>query len=364
MGPVTVYSSFDSLPAHFSGLLLGNHIASSVFHTPAWFHLMGQTLLSEGQYALRLYGVSAGEANALLLPMWHPIKNRYLATRHLQGFGNYYSCEFGPITSLSGPALDEALTSVIATVMAETPAWHRLDFRPMAYGSACFASFERILRKSGKAVQPYFISRNWHLEVEGRSYQQYYKELPSRLKNTLQRKSRQLSKQHTLRMDIITSDHGLEEAINAYQNIYAASWKDPEPYTDFIPNLIRLCAHRGWLRLGVAYIDGQAAAAQLWIKYNGVASIYKLAYDNQYAKTSVGSLLTACLMEYVMDEDKVEKVDFLNGDENYKKDWMSHCGEYWGLTTFNTTTLLGCLQASIHLGKAKLKDCWSSRHKQ
>jgi hypothetical protein len=36
-------------------------------------------------------------------------------------------------------------------------------------------------------------------------------------------------------------------------------------------------------------------------------------------------------MEYVIDIDRVEEIDFLTGNDAYKQDWMSERREHWGL---------------------------------
>ena len=38
------------------------------------------------------------------------------------------------------------------------------------------------------------------------------------------------------------------------------------------------------------------------------------------------------LMEYVIDTDKVDEIDFLTGNDRYKQDWMSERRERWELT--------------------------------
>ena len=140
------------------------------------------------------------------------------------------------------------------------------------------------------------------------------------------------------RIVIYRDEAGLDEALRAYEQIYAASWKIPEPYPEFIRGLCRTCAESGWLRLGVVYIDDQPAAAQIWIVNDGIANIYKLAYDERFAKLSLGSILSAHLMEHVIDVDKVHEVDYLTGDDAYKKDWMSDRRERWGIVAFNLRT--------------------------
>jgi len=49
-------------------------------------------------------------------------------------------------------------------------------------------------------------------------------------------------------------------------------------------------------------------------------------------------------MRYVIDIDKVACVDYLSGDDAYKKEWMSHRRERWGIMIFNWRTWKGCLK--------------------
>jgi CelD/BcsL family acetyltransferase involved in cellulose biosynthesis len=55
-------------------------------------------------------------------------------------------------------------------------------------------------------------------------------------------------------------------------------------------------------------------------------------------------------MEHVIDRDKVSVVDYLTGDDGYKKDWMTHRRERWGIVAFNPRSLRGLLRAARHFG--------------
>jgi len=123
--------------------------------------------------------------------------------------------------------------------------------------------------------------------------------------------------------------------------VYSASWKIPEPYPEFIPALIRHLAESGALRMGIAWLGGRPIAAQLWILTGNKASIYKVAYHEAYAAYSPGTVLTAHMLQHVIDHDKVVEVDFLIGDDEYKKMWMSDRRERWGIVAYNPRRLLG-----------------------
>ncbi|WP_304299333.1 GNAT family N-acetyltransferase, partial [Chromatium okenii] len=121
----------------------------------------------------------------------------------------------------------------------------------------------------------FFCFGNWYLPISTTNYDAIFANFSSRLKSTIKRKRKQFLTNSNSHLIIVNSGENLEQFIQDYVHVYASSWKKPEPYPEFIPELMRLCARRGWLRLGLAYINGEIAAAQIWIVCYGRAAIYK-----------------------------------------------------------------------------------------
>lgn len=351
MNIVRVYGSFDDLPAGYRALFASAE-SGNFFLTLDWFRLMEQTVLS-AERQLRLYGVEASDGSACaLLPMCHP--RAAAASRQLASAGNFYTPLFQPLTD---PGCDrgQLIRLLEKAICSDRPRWESVHFFPVEQEIAMHGVLSEGFLRYGLLPEKYLSSANWYLRVAQRSYASYFDTLPAQLRNTLLRKTRALNKNHTPSFRIFDNSEHIEQAIRDYQYVYAHSWKEPEAYPDFIPALIRLCARNGSLRLGIAYLDRQAVAAQLWIVHAGVASIYKLAYHDQFSSLSVGSLLTARLMQHAIDTDHVAEVDFLTGDDAYKRDWMSHRRERYGLMLFNLYTARGLLKAGRHLGKTAVK---------
>lgn len=126
-----------------------------------------------------------------------------------------------------------------------------------------------------------------------------------------------------------------------------------------MPGLIRMAADQGQLRLGLLWLEGEVVAAQVWIVTAGKAHIFKLAYQAGFERFSVGSVLTAALMQHVMDVDGVREVDYLTGDDSYKKDWMSHRRERVGLIAFDRSRLRGCMAWARHSAGKLYRRCLS-----
>jgi len=344
-----VYTGLAALPARCEPLL-SRAGAASFFHTLPWYRNLAQSVLAPGDH-VRIYAVDAndGSARALLLMRSSGSSGK------LTGLSNYYTSLFGPVLDPGEPDVQGVLESLAAAVARDRGPWHAIDLRPLAVDAPEFSALAGALRKAGLAVQTYFCFGNWYARVGGRSYAQYFEGLPSQVKNTVTRKRKQLEKLKS-RIVVCLGEAGLEEALEAYERIYAVSWKVPEPYPHFISGLCRTCAAQGWLRLGIVYVDEQPVAAQIWVVHAGIASIYKLAYDERFAKLSAGSILTAHLMQHALDIDKVHEVDYLTGDDAYKKDWMSARRERWGMVAFNPRTPRGLLEAAWHFGTRATKQ--------
>jgi len=182
---------------------------------------------------------------------------------------------------------------------------------------------------------------NWYLPVLGRSYSEYYSGLSDRVRNTIKRKTKAIEKIDDTKIMIYKTPEEVDSGTFDFQSVYYKSWKKPEPYPGFIPGLIGMAARQGVLRLGIFYIGDNPIAAQIWIVADKTAYIFKLAYKEDYKKISPGTILTAHLMRYVIDVDKVDIVDFLSGDDEYKKDWMSSRRERYLLHIYNVKSLNG-----------------------
>jgi CelD/BcsL family acetyltransferase involved in cellulose biosynthesis len=183
---------------------------------------------------------------------------------------------------------------------------------------------------------------NWHLPCAGMSYADYLESRGQKRKKKLQYERRRLEAMSGFSFHLQTAaDDDLEASIAAYYEVYGRSWKQHEPYPHFHADLMRESARRGWLRLGLLRLNDVPVAAQLWLVYEGTASIVKVAYDDRYGKYSPGTVLTLALLEHVLDVDHVAEVDFLSGNDPYKREWMTHSRLRRTLLVYNPRSIAG-----------------------
>jgi hypothetical protein len=365
---------------------LTDPMVADLFQTKAWFKLLQEHGFKRAPYALHVLQLPAFAGNAVA--QLH-LMQRYPGSP-LVALSNYYSCLYGPesllpkpyetsipdwaepgeaerlpskcaseqsliefVESTDGPnALPGACTALGVDWTAAVQAIRRLPgsavvrLQPLDTGAAWVTALEKSLRSAGYRTSRYFASGNWYQPVPTDGFSAYWRQRPSALRNSTERGKRRLNKAGNWRIDLVDEPGPkLEAALAAYQNVYAQSWKQPEPCPEFIPSLAKLGAETGWLRLGVLWLNGEPLAAQLWLTCGGKANIYKLAYIKGVEKLSAGSVLTQAMMQHAMDVDRVTEVDYLSGDDAYKADWMALRRERVGLEAFDMRRTRGLMAA-------------------
>ena len=321
---------------------LASHQTNLAFdRTPEWFSAYVEDVVGEPDNSM-MVSISDEATNQLLLgmPLSSGVSGR-LGSRYLRALSNYYSALYCPIMGGDDNARRRSISGLVSALDANTLAWDVLTLEPLAQEGFFFKEFCKALELANIRCQVTGSFVNWYLMVDGRSYETYEKSLPSKLKNTLSRKKKKLGRERGYTIRIAEDVSELDGFIADYETVYQQSWKPEESHPQFIRAIIRRFAEKGWLRLGIMYINDEPVASQLWFVKEGVASIYKLAYDEQYMPYSVGTILTAHMMKQVIDVDGVEVIDFLTGNDAYKKEWMSHQRERCQITVFNKKTLRG-----------------------
>jgi hypothetical protein len=258
---------------------------------------------------------------------------------------NYYASLYSLMISSSSDR-NTALRHLILQLVQLRPRCAVLNFAPIAQEDFDEVSLRQVFFNQGWYTKKYFCFGNWYLPCAGLKFEEYMKQRPSQTYNTWLRKRKKFHEKKGARLEIITDVEGATIAMELYQTVYAKSWKKPEPYPNFISGWARICAENGWLRLGIAWIDDVAIAVQFWFTINRRAYIFKLAYDEDYSRWSAGTILSAHMIKYSLEEDQVIEIDYLTGDDNYKQAWMTHRRERVGVIACNLWNARGLATAA------------------
>lgn len=264
----------------------------------------------------------------------------------LRSMTNYYSAGFGILGSPCPKDMTRHVQRMVEHLSRLTPRITMVRLQPIKADCPDYRALADGFRSSGWMVEEFFCAGNWTLPNTFRNFDEYLRSRPARLRNTLQRRRRRLERKGA-EITVHSAPEAIAEQMPRFALVYEKSWKSREAYPDFVRRIAESFAELNAARLGLVCIDGVPVAAQLWFVHRGTASIYKLAHDEAYRNYSPGSVLTAEMLRCVLERDRVDRVDFLYGDEEYKRDWMSEYGQYWGLVAYNPRTWSGMLRSML-----------------
>ncbi len=228
---------------------------------------------------------------------------------HMRALANYYSFAWRPVSL--GPPDPAALAGIAHDLKARAAT---LELAPLP--DADVGPLAAALREAGWIVEASRTGTNHWLETGGRSFAAWWAQRPGALRSTVQRKARKD------RVQLSIETRFDETHWDQFEAVYAASWKPAESHPLFLRDWARRASREGTLRLGIARIDGEAAAAQFWVVDRGTAYIVKLAHVARHDALSPGTLLTHAMFARAFDTERVRRIDFGTGDDGYKRDWM------------------------------------------
>lgn len=276
---------------------------------------------------------------------------------HATAIANYYASLYSPLIGPSVSASDVA--EMVDDLRRACPAVATADFSPLDADSERTTALQKALRTSWWYPKRYFCFGNWFLTAAGLTFDDYMAARPSQIRNTWARKVKRFDG-GAARLELVASGARVANAIDAFRQVYSKSWKKPEPYPEFVPDWAKICADQGWLRLGIAWLEDKPIAAQFWFTRNRRAYIYKLAYDEAHSKLSAGTVLSAFMIRHSLEVDKVTEIDYLTGDDAYKKDWMNARRERVGIRACNLRSPRGLAAAAVE-GAGALRRQFAAR---
>ena len=316
---LTCHSGLDALPDD-ARALFGN----GLFDSQAWYETVCATALPATAEALFVTVSVAGVAIALF-PMRRDV------TR-IGALTTPYTCLWRPLTARG---LDAGLLHRIGHVFGRwCRHWATLRLDALDLRDPDWPVLLDGIRDAGLAALPFDHFGNWTTSAGALGWETYLAARPGALREAIRRRGKKLRAEGaTLR--IVTEPSEVDDGIAAYEAVYAKSWKEPEPFPRFNAALMRVCASQGRLRLGLLQQHGETLAAQFWAVQSGRATVLKLAHDETRKASSPGTVLTALMVQHLLEQDRVITLDFGRGDDDYKQSWTDTRAQREGLILAN-----------------------------
>ncbi|HEX3994386.1 MAG TPA: GNAT family N-acetyltransferase [Acetobacteraceae bacterium] len=327
---IETFASLDALPDDVGPLFAA---AGSFFATRAWWEAVLSHAIPPNArprlVLIRHLGLPWG-----LFPMLYDPAGA--------GFGALttpYTCLYEPLI-----AFDRAeLFAAFARYCRSFPTT-RLD----ALDPSAATQFAAGAKRAGLFAARFDHFGNWYEDVSGLDWDGWLARRPGALRETIRRRTRRAEQIPAVRFRLFDQQNDLAGGIDAFETVYARSWKDPEPYPAFNPAQIRAAASLGVARVGVWWIGETPAAAQFWIVEQGRATVLKLAHDESFKEHSPGTVLTAWMIRHMIEQAHVSELDFGRGDDPYKRDWVGFSRQRMGVLLINPRHPLGLLALARH----------------
>jgi CelD/BcsL family acetyltransferase involved in cellulose biosynthesis len=313
---VTVLDAFPTLPASAETLFTSVG-RETLFTSKPWFDAFVAAGLRPDAKPIFLVLNGTDGPRAVL-----PCERTARGDPSVSSLTSFYSCDFRPLIAAGDDAAFD-LGQAVAERLSDVAVF-RFDSLDSTWAS--LSPFLNGLARPGRVLLRYAHFGRWWEDLQGRTFDQYLAARDGALREVIRRKTVRLERDGaTFRMiGPGSSPAEIEAGIADYETVYAASWKEAEPFPAFQPTLMRRLSEAGWLRLALCHLNGRPIAAQLWVVVGGVATVLKLAHDREFDRQSPGTVLTAFAIRTIMEQDQIDRLDFGRGDDPYKRGWATH----------------------------------------
>jgi len=311
---VEAFDQLDLLPPDALSLL---DAADDLFAGRAWWETVVAHALPASMRATFVVCRSAAQVLAIT-PMVH--SERPYAGDGYASLTTPYTCRYTPLLA---PDLDEATRTAAMQALGrfcKPSGITRLDAIPAEWPG--LPALALGARRAGLRALRFDHFGNWFEDVSGRGWTHYLANRPGALRETIRRRLRRAEALLEARFQLLSLPADMDVATRSFEQVYASSWKQPEPFPTFNAALMRAMAQLGALRFGLWSIGDQPVAVQIWIVHGGRATVLKLAHDDAFKAHSPGTVLTALMLRHLLDMEHVVELDFGRGDDDYKQTWV------------------------------------------
>ena len=215
-------------------------LGQDAFSTPGWYRATLAAGLPDGAQPAFLIAEADGTVIALL-PM---LRQR----GRLGALVTPYTCLWQPLLA---PGLGPVQLHAVGHALGRAWRHHgvvRLEAMPA--DNPAVGALLAGLRGAGLRLLAFDHFGNWHEDLAGQGWDAYLSARSRRLRTAITRQTKRLAQQPGFAFSLVQGADGMEDAIAAYEAVYAASWKEPEPRPAFNGALMRASASRGHVAPG------------------------------------------------------------------------------------------------------------------
>jgi hypothetical protein len=214
--------------------------------------------------------------------------------------------------------------------------WDILDFDALPGEEPWVDVFCKVIKRSAFRSRTYDCFGNWYIEGINGSSRDYIEKRSKNFRASVKKNYNKLRQSGEVVFRMVTGEDDYPGYFNLYNEVYSRSWKKEERVgRTFFPAMVRYAERNGWLRLGLLFVNGRPIGAGFAIVSGGRAYFEKISYDESYKGLGAGSVCLYEMIKHVIDEDSVSTIDFLRGDDEYKRHWVDKHRLRNGIMVYN-----------------------------
>lgn len=322
-----------------------------------WYKLC-ESYNNYNKVKLCVYVISKGEKIIAILPTWHQ-KEKYkgLIEASVVRIVSTAQASLQSIIYDKEYDLESIVKVFFRTLKKENSSWDIVELDKLPVEGNFSADIAKYVNNNNLKYRSSLSCVNWYIDGIDYPSKSYLDTLSATLKKDIQYCKRRLEREGKLEFLLVSDPAEIQKYLDLYDSVRENSWKSAEKNKQFIRDFTVMTAREGWLRLGFLIYNGNPIAAQKWFICGDYAHIYDVLYAEDWKKYSPGKILSFLMFEHAIDTDKVTTIDYLQGDENYKKEWTNRLRERKCITIFNNTAR-GLL---YYLVLTKIKPLFSNK---
>lgn len=266
-------------------------------------------------------------------------KFKSITVKKIELIGNVYSPArnfiFGDIND---EEKKECLSEIFEYLFNYFSLWDAIEFCPLLEEDKNCEILQQVILEKGYKKSKELYDKNWYLNGINYSAEEYLKKRPHAFRNSLRKRRRKIEELGRLEFKMIKDSENIDKYMDCYYDVYARSWKKREDIgPTFHRALAGLAAAKGWLRLGILFLNDIPVAALFCIVSNKVGFFLKVSYDKKYKEYGLGNIIHYETIRHMIDHDRIESIDLGAGSEEFKKMWVSESREMKRILLFNNS---------------------------
>jgi len=164
--------------------------------------------------------------------------------------------------------------------------------------------------------------------LSGHTWESYLDSLHASHRINVIKILRRLHKDFDVSLQVAATESERQWAMDVFVKLHLRRWSgkggstalNRQELIDFHRAFSKISLEQGWLRLYTLVLDGVPASSLYVFKYGNTYHHYQSAFDPDYGKYSLGTVIIALAIKDAIEDGAVE-FDFLHDNEPYKYLW-------------------------------------------